>query len=77
MAFAGVDGAFILYEEVPSQNEGVYQISYYPTAHAEMTALDSEGDIDDADGVYFAAIDADGVTLERADYVVIQFGVIA
>ena len=40
-----------------------------------MTALNAEGDVDDADGVHFAAVDADCVAFERADNIVIEFGV--
>ena len=75
IAFTGVDGALVFHEEVPPQDKWVHQIPYDPYTHTKMTALDAEGDVDDADGVHLATVDADRVAFERADDVVIKFGV--
>ena len=42
-----------------------------------MTALNAEGDVDNAYRVHFAAVDADCVALERADRILVQVGVAA
>ena len=64
MAFDGVDGTLVFHKEVPPQDEWVYQISYNPDTHAKMMAFDAEGDVDDADGIHFATVDADCVAFE-------------
>ena len=71
MTLTWVDATFVFAKEVPSQDEVIHKIADNSAVHPEVPFVDAKGDVNDAEGLNFAAVYAVSSAEMRGDFAIV------